>query len=189
MDLTPVESSHIAAIGYLESDRVLLVRYKDGALYAWRDFGEAMWTALQSAPSKGAWLGQQRNGVCISKGGNAGNPSQPERHGAEQTAPLTYADWCKQFPGVDEKELQYCWERKLLPNLPKTPLNVIDEDADPCCRKDLTYALGTDVVKSYLADGASKPIQCRECGTQFYPEMIGANRYWRIKSNVVIVRR
>jgi len=34
MNLTPVESSHIAAIGYLEAERVLLVRYKDGSLYA-----------------------------------------------------------------------------------------------------------------------------------------------------------
>ena len=34
MKLTPVESSHIAAIGYLETERVLLVRYKDGSLYA-----------------------------------------------------------------------------------------------------------------------------------------------------------
>ena len=147
MELTPVESSHIAAIGYLEADRVLLVRYKDGAFYAWRDFTADMWAALQGAPSKGAWLARQRDGILISKGGNAGNPSTPERHGAEQTAPL----------------------------------NVIDEDADKCCRKNfLRFATNvSDMPK----------VTCDTCGTEMYPEMIGATRFWRIKSNVVIVRR
>ena len=150
MELTPVESSHIAAIGYLEADRVLLVRYKDGALYAWRDFTADMWAALQGAPSKGAWLAGQRDGSLISKGGNAGNPSTPERHGAEQTAPL----------------------------------NVIDEDAYPCCRRN--------IAKSQLwarSDYRHAQWECPDCGTQFYPEMICGTRYWRIKSNVVIVRR
>ena len=148
MELTPVESSHIAAIGYLEADRVLLVRYKDGALYAWRDFTADMWAALQGAPSKGAWLAGQRDGILISKGGNAGNPSTPERHGAEQTAPL----------------------------------NVIDEDADRCCRAAMSYNFGQH-------QNSDVPWECSVCGTQFYPEMVCCTRYWRIKSNVVIVRR
>jgi len=184
MELQPVESSHIAAIGYLEADRVLLVRYKDGALYAQAQFEAHEWAALQSAPSKGSWLyARDRKGLSpirITQGGNAGNPSEPERHGAQQGAPLSYADWCKQFPGVTEKELQYCWDRKLIPNLPRTPLNVIDEDADPCCRKTFQAAEKSGI------DGRH-PIECFECGTQLVPQKIGVNVYWHIKPNMTIV--
>ena len=56
MELTKVESSHIDAIGYLEADRVLLVRYDDGGLYAWPGVSAAQWNDLVANPSKGAWL-------------------------------------------------------------------------------------------------------------------------------------
>jgi len=107
MELTAVESSHIAAVGYLETDRVLLVRYRDGALYAHTPFSLEEFLALQSAPSKGRWLyARDRRGVIpvkITKG-ESGHTHTSPGHGAASTT---------------------------------APLNVIDEDADPCCRKGL----------------------------------------------------
>lgn len=60
------------------------------------------------------------------------------------------------------------------------PLNCVDEDADKCCQRMFR-----------AQDWASVPrmMECPACGTQFYPEMHLGVRYWRIKSNVVIVRR
>lgn len=153
MVLTPVESSHIAAIGYLDAERILIVRYKDGTLYAQADFSSSKWKSLQAAPSKGRWLHtRDRRGVDpirITKGANSVDQGIPERAGRETTTD----------PG---------------------PLNVIDEDADACCRKGLTHRLQRDSETRW---------ECGECGTQLYPEIIGACRYWRIKSNVVIVRK
>ena len=70
MKLTPVESSHIAAIGYLEDERVLLVRYKDGALYARTGVPVESWYDFEGSVSKGGWLNHHReySAILISKG-------------------------------------------------------------------------------------------------------------------------
>jgi hypothetical protein len=109
MQLTPVESSHIAAIGYLAAERVLLVRYQDGALYAFAPWSEVMWTALEASGSKGSLIAATKiKGVQIVKGGNA-EDSQSTR-GA---LPLAAVE-------------------------PSAPLNAIDVDADACCRRSLS---------------------------------------------------
>lgn len=95
MQLTPVESSHIAAIGYLESDAVLLVRYRDGTVYAWSGILQPAWAFLESSKSKGTCLHaivQDRPGTKISKGGTAVNQSKPEPAGAVEAAPLNVID-------------------------------------------------------------------------------------------------
>jgi hypothetical protein len=70
MKLTPVESSHIAAIGYLEDERVLLVRYKDGTLYAFLHIApETHGYLMATAMSKGAFLQSlPAKGILITKG-------------------------------------------------------------------------------------------------------------------------
>jgi hypothetical protein len=68
MNLTPVESSHVAAIGYLDDERVLLVRYHDGHLYAWLDVSAAQFASLMAAPSKGKALHAMRGtSILISR--------------------------------------------------------------------------------------------------------------------------
>lgn len=56
MRLIPVESSHIAAIGYLDEQSVLLVLYKDGALYARPGWSMTDYIDLTHASSKGKFL-------------------------------------------------------------------------------------------------------------------------------------
>ena len=82
MELTPVQSSHIAAIGYLESDGVLLVRYRDGSLYARPGLNAVAYENLMRAPSKGgalaAWVGPS---ILIAKGVMPYEPEPSADHG------------------------------------------------------------------------------------------------------------
>jgi hypothetical protein len=155
MQLTPVESSHIAAVGYLEAERVLLVRYKDGALYAGAGWSAEEYALLMAAPSKGQFLRERLASptVMIVKGGNA-EDSQSTR-----AAPPLAAE---RVPA---------------------PLNVMDEDADKCCRRAFGHISNNSVP--YQGD----VFVCPDCGQKFVAEMVGPNRYWRCKPEVAIVRR
>jgi hypothetical protein len=135
LKLTPVDSSHIAAIGYLEDERVLLVRYKDGSLYAQSQVLPSEYAELMIAPSKGRWL--------LTKG---------LRWGAQLSPRLAHADNASPSAGV---------------------LNVIDEDADKCCRRQLTSFFGG-------APSNAEHFECSACGTNFKPVMVGPSRHWRI---------
>ena len=163
MELIAVESSHVAAIGYLETDRVLLVRYRDGSLYAQLNVSPEEFAALQSAPSKGQWLyTRDRKGVnpvCISKGVM---PSDRE----DNPGPNKSVD----RPGGNAAP-------------PSGPLNVIDEEADKCCRRN--------APKSQLWKRTDDRAawECPECGTRFEIAAVSEGmRYWRIVPQVVIVR-
>ncbi len=58
MELTKVQSSNVDAVGYLEQDQVLLVRFKDGTLYARTGVQPATYIQLLEAQSKGGFLAQ-----------------------------------------------------------------------------------------------------------------------------------
>ena len=152
MKLDPVESSHIAAVGYLEAERVLLVRYKDGSLYAGLGWTPVLYENLMRAPSKGkalkAFAGPW---ILITKGGNA-EDSQSTR----AAPPLAVMDQ-------------------------SGPLNVIDEDASPCCRSKFAEMVACGINQTPAAE-------CVYCGTRFLPEKIGECIYWRIIPQVAIVR-
>lgn len=109
MKLTPVGSSHVAAIGYLEDERVLLIKYRTGALYARAGTTPAEYQSLMDAPSKGgylAFLPKHAGAVLIAKGVMpTGETCRPAAAPAGNEAP------------------------------PAGALNVIDEDASKCCRK------------------------------------------------------
>ena len=153
MNLTPVESSHIAAIGYLEADRVLLVRYKDGSLYAIPGMPPSVWDAWLAAESKGRYLARIREPMIrITKGGNAENRIESEQAGAASTT---------------------------------APLNVIDEDADKCCRKAFAQMRERSALEWETTGG----ITCGECGTTFRPQMVGPTRHWRIVPLFALHRR
>ena len=51
--------------------------------------------------------------------------------------------------------------------------DVIDEDADKCCRTFFA-ALGPSGLC------VAEALTCRDCGTQFTPSTVGPNRHWRI---------
>lgn len=173
MQLTPVESTHIAAIGYLEAERVLLVRYKDGSVYAWDDIGATAWNILASpVTSKGLWmsaLSKVRNGTLIAKGVMpTDTDSSPVRPGSsvpersnDGTAVTEPGDNAAPSPGL---------------------LNVIDEDACKCCRRSLaaTFARWPNVTIT----------SCGDCGTEFVLDMAADSvRYWRIKAAFGVHRR
>ena len=158
MNLTPVESSHIAAIGYLEAERVLLVRYKDGSLYARTEVPKQIFEGLMSAPSKGGFLHAmpKLGAVLITKGVMPTEAGTPAIRG-------TVAE-----PGGNAAPSP-------------GPLNVINEDADKCCRRSLTASLAKYPAALILS--------CGNCGQEFKPEMVGPNRFWRIIPSVAIVRQ
>lgn len=107
MKLTPVESSNIAAIGYLEDEQVLLVRYRDGALYAYCGWTAEQYAALLAAESKGKFLAAfdgRGNFTFISKnlevpyvtgqsvGGTATPPTQVSVAEMQAARPATTVD-------------------------------------------------------------------------------------------------
>lgn len=69
MELIPVESSNVAAIGYNAECRLMRVLYRDGAIYDHVDIDPETHRRIMDAPSKGAALGsiiKERPGVRIS---------------------------------------------------------------------------------------------------------------------------
>lgn len=110
MRLTPVESSHIAAIGYLEDERVLLVRYKDGGLYGYAGVSSGDWDKISASDNPGKLLKdatRPQDYVLISKGPNH--------------------NWTRPTPA------------QTAPPVDAGALNVIDGDASKCCRRDLAF--------------------------------------------------
>ena len=87
MELTPCKSSHISSIGYLEAEHVLLVRYKDGSLYARSEVPPTAYADLMCSPSKGGWLNHHREfaAILISRKEDATQSSQFRAEGAQLT--------------------------------------------------------------------------------------------------------
>lgn len=56
MEMTLVESSTIAAIGYDETLKVLVIRFKQGGAYKYADVTPEDHAALMSAESKGKYF-------------------------------------------------------------------------------------------------------------------------------------
>jgi hypothetical protein len=168
--LTPVESSHIAAIGYLEAERVLLVRYKDGALWAWGGVQPPNWESLQIAASKGRWMATWARvtampGIMISKGvmpterPNDADPVSVAEPGGN-AAPS---------PGPLNEQRAHMQDAERVPG----PLNVMDEDADACCRKAFGHISNNSVP--YQGD----VFVCPDCGQRFRAHTVGPSRLWR----------
>ena len=70
----------------------------------------------------------------------------------------------------------------------EAPLNVLDEEADQCCRR--SFSLSERNAKrgwEPKADVAER-FTCGVCGTEFVPEMVGPVRHWRVKAWVAVVR-
>jgi hypothetical protein len=154
MTLTPVESSHIAAVGLVEPDGVLLVRYRDGSLYARPGWTAGSFADLLAAPSVGKRLAATIGG-SIRILGKEDTVSSQSRANAQNP-------------------LQQRGET--------APLNLIDEDADECCRQAFA-AMGC------AGAPLESPIWCAQCGTVFVAETFpDRTRYWRIRPQVAIVR-
>ena len=153
MELTPCKSSHIAGAEYLSGDRVMLIRYHDGALYARLDVAPGQYIGFMAAASKGKFVNAMSNrAILISK----------------------------RKEGADIEEVT---ERGAVEGQAAAPLNVVDEEASPCCKR----ALKSTFADPYLVRGPRA--MCAECGTEFRPEMVGSVRHWRITLAVAVVRR
>jgi KTSC domain len=163
--LMPVESSRVAAVGYLEADKVLIVRFIDGALYAFPGVTVAQYAQLMEVPSKGRWIAKLRGQeVRIQKGVMPPDVRSTDRLSGKSdqfTGPVAR-------PGGDAVASP-------------GPLNVIDQDADKCCRKYLTSY--ESILPTLIG------FSCGTCGTEFTAEMAGPNRYWRIVPQVHIIRK
>src|ERR1035441_4380888 len=82
MELLPVESSHIEAIGYDGDTLTLAILYKTGKLYVHPNITATQFGALMTAPSKGAWVAR------FLKGG-AQKTETEQRAGKFRSGPLT----------------------------------------------------------------------------------------------------
>jgi hypothetical protein len=61
-DLHPVESKHIAAVGYDANTRTLTVRFKSGGTYTYHDVPEQLYEEMLDAPSIGQFHSLQIRG-------------------------------------------------------------------------------------------------------------------------------
>lgn len=59
---SPVESSTIASVGYLRSERVLEIEFRSGAVYRYSAVPKSVFDALISAHSKGRFFGAEIRG-------------------------------------------------------------------------------------------------------------------------------
>ena len=76
-------------------------------------------------------------------------------------------------------------ERGAVEGQAAAPLNVLDEEANSCCRRSFALS-GRNSKREPKAD-VDEMFTC-VCGTEFHPEMVGPVRHWRIKPCVAIVR-
>src|ERR1035438_10890229 len=119
MELTPCKSSHIAGAEYLSGDRVMLIRYHDGALYARLDVAPGQYIGFMAAASKGKFVNAMSNrAILISK----------------------------RKEGADIEEVT---ERGAVEGQAAAPLNVVDEEASPGCKR----ALKSTFADPYLVRG------------------------------------
>jgi hypothetical protein len=56
VELIPVSSSNVAAIGYDENNQVLYVRFMNNMLYIYKGVPVSEYNGLQNAPSVGSYL-------------------------------------------------------------------------------------------------------------------------------------
>ena len=63
MQMTSVDSSSIAAIGFDEDSQTLQVEFKNGATYQYFDVPKAIFDGLVGAASVGQFLNQQVKGI------------------------------------------------------------------------------------------------------------------------------
>ena len=56
MDLTPVKSSLITAVGYDEAQKELTVEFKKGGVYSYKPVPLPIYTAMQEAVSVGSFF-------------------------------------------------------------------------------------------------------------------------------------
>ncbi|NDU91585.1 MAG: KTSC domain-containing protein [Ferrovum sp.] len=63
IDMQPVESSQIKAIGYDSAEKVLAVQFTRGGEYRYFDVPQEKFDALMEAESKGAHLGKHIKGT------------------------------------------------------------------------------------------------------------------------------
>lgn len=56
MELVPVNSSNIRAVGYEEETATLVVEFEDGAIYHYLNVPSPIFEGLLSAPSKGTYF-------------------------------------------------------------------------------------------------------------------------------------
>lgn len=63
MDMNPVTSTNIEAIGYDESSQTLQVEFKNGATYQYFDVPEQVFDSLRDADSVGAYLAANIKGT------------------------------------------------------------------------------------------------------------------------------
>lgn len=82
LTLTKVKSANVDAVDYLEDDGVLLVRYRDGSLYARPGVSKIQHYAIVSADSIGQAVARMSQpSICINRGHGASAPqgtaSQP----------------------------------------------------------------------------------------------------------------
>lgn len=63
MEMTNVDSSNVAAVGFDEDSQTLQVEFKNGATYQYFDVPEIIFEGLRDAGSPGQFLNQQVKGT------------------------------------------------------------------------------------------------------------------------------
>src|ERR1019366_2291829 len=107
MELTPVKSSHIAAVEYLARDEIMLIRYPDGALSTRLGVTPPQNAAFMAAPSKGQFVNAMPNrALLISKGTQGHGHAQtaesavPASTGGQEPPVRTFHEEMKQAKGA-----------------------------------------------------------------------------------------
>lgn len=63
MEMIPVSSSNLSAVGYDAESQILYIRFHSGSLYAYYNVPQNIYIGLMDAPSKGRY-----HSACIKNG-------------------------------------------------------------------------------------------------------------------------
>lgn len=66
LNWTEVDSSNVAAVGHVEDKEVLLVKFKNGGLYSYKDADHDLFVSIIHAESVGKYLNQHVKAMGLS---------------------------------------------------------------------------------------------------------------------------
>jgi hypothetical protein len=162
VELLPVQSSNVAAAGYLEVDQIMMVRYNDGALYAFPGVTAEAWASFEQAPSKGVWLKAWTDG-----GGQA--PSLLQK---QVVRPGTGGAGAAIDPAAGAS----------VSTAASVSLLQTYQD-DDCCGRLLVRFLQTTAALQAVS------WKCPKCEMEWTHRMHGSVRHWFPRVNTMVMRR
>ncbi len=178
MQMIPVESSNLAAVGY--EGTLLRVKFRDGSVFDYEDVSPETHAELMTGQSAGTTIGK-RLGVLRCQGKilkgvllPADNQVVDIPRGPGSDEQVTYEGWC----------LEHKCSRVACGCGMKSPLLHSTVSDSECCRPLFNHAANGNIL-----DGLHE-WNCPECDTKFTGTDVSPTvRHWKAEESFLLIRR